>query len=189
LYDDSVKRRTGKNGKAAVAPLSAPTAAAPPPTPTTPQQLQLPTPHSQQRAFSFNAPVPRSPRSRSRGGEVEPFDLTKIKQRDAQSANTIRVAYNGAHHDALQKSTSLEGMTELLQRDVDDWIAVFSFDALNLNIEVLSTEIKIGYVRLRLEYLWAAVAEQCPIIMALSNVFLDHSPVDLYLPIPANAKH
>ena len=62
-------------------------------------------------------------------------------------------------------------MTELLQRDVDDWIAVFSFDALNLNIECLSTEIKIGYVRLRLEYLWAAVAEQCPIIMALSNVF------------------
>lgn len=196
IYDDSVLRRTSKSGKVGVAPLSAPVAAAAV-TPPAPPPL-LPTPGSQQRAFSFNAPVPRSPRSQSRADAEKVFDMAaaaaaaqkdRSPKSDSDHVNSIRVAYNGAHHDALQKSTSLEGMTDLLQRDVDDWLAVFSFDALNLNVECLSQEIKIGYVRLRLEYLWAAVAEQCPIIMALSNVFLDHSPVDLYLPIPTNNKH
>jgi len=188
LYEESL-RRTSKSGKVGVAPLNPPVAAAPAPAPTL-----LPTPGSQQRAFSFNAPVPRSPRSQSRADADKLFDMAaaaaqKNRSPKTDSVNSIRVAYNGEHHDALQKSTSLEGMTELLQRDVDDWLAVFSFDALNLNVECLSQEIRIGYVRLRLEYLWAAVAEQCPIIMALSNVFLDHSPVDLYLPIPTNNKH
>ena len=77
IYDESVARR-GKFSKS-VAPLSAPAATAPAPHPP---QLVLPTPQSQQRAFSFNAPVPRSPRSQHAADKVSDVNTKTPKTCD-----------------------------------------------------------------------------------------------------------
>jgi len=87
---------------------------------------------------------------------------------------------NGLHHAALQKATSLEEMYELLQRDTPEWYGTFSLSALVMQVEMLSSQVKIQYYKPKFEYLWAQVQDECPIIMALSNVFHDPIPCELY---------
>jgi hypothetical protein len=62
------------------------------------------------------------------------------------------------------------------------WTGLFSSDAFNMTITILSDEIKVMYYKPKFEYLWAQVADDCPIIMALSNLYHDQSRHELYLP-------
>ena len=62
-------------------------------------------------------------------------------------------------------------MTDFLQQDTADWSGTFSCSALQLRIELLSSEVRVEYWKPKFEYLWAQVQDECPIIMALSNVF------------------
>lgn len=95
---------------------------------------------------------------------------------------SLSITYNGPFHSALQSASSLEEMTELLQQDTSDWVGQFSCSALVLRVEVLSEEVRVEYFRPKFEYLWAQVQDECPIIMALSNVYHDPQCQELYLP-------
>ena len=95
---------------------------------------------------------------------------------------SISVTFNGSCHAQLQQASSLEEMTELLQQDSQDWLGSFSQSALVMRVEVLSEEVKVEYFKPKFEYLWAQVADECPVIMALSNVFHDPTLNEMYLP-------
>ena len=100
----------------------------------------------------------------------------------ASHPHTVTVSYHGAYHTQLQAATSLEEMADLLQADTSDWTGSFGVGGLELHCRVLSEEVRVEYWRPKFEYLWAQVADECPVIMALSNVFHDQQMQEMYLP-------
>ena len=109
--------------------------------------------------------------------------LTRLPSFHHPSApRSITVTFNGSSHSRLQQASSLEEMTDLLQQDSADWVGTFSPSALVLRVEVLSEEVRVEYFKPKFEYLWAQVMDDCPIIMALSNVFHDSTLNEMYLP-------
>ena len=102
--------------------------------------------------------------------------------------HTITITYHGAHHTQLQAATSLEEMADLLQADTSDWQGSFGLGSVELHCRVLQNEVHVEYWRPKFEYLWAQVADECPVIMALSNVFHDSGMQEMYLPRGQYAK-
>ena len=96
--------------------------------------------------------------------------------------HTVTITYHGTYHTQLQAATSLEEMADLLQADTSDWSGSFGMGGLELHCRVLSEEVRVEYWRPKFEYLWAQVADECPVIMALSNVFHDQQMQEMYLP-------
>ena len=113
---------------------------------------------------------------------LDPVAATKSSFLHPSLPRSIAITFNGRFHSALQQATSLEEMSDLLQQDASDWLGSFSSTALVLRVEVLSEEVRVEYFKPKFEYLWAQVQDECPIIMALSNVFHDHALNEMYLP-------
>ena len=112
---------------------------------------------------------------------ASPASTTNTKVATSHS-HTVTVTYHGTYHAQLQAATSLEEMADLLQADTSDWTGTFGMGGLELHCRVLSEEVRVEYWRPKFEYLWAQVADECPVIMALSNVFHDQQMQEMYLP-------
>jgi len=116
-----------------------------------------------------------------------PVDLPRTFSSPVTIPRRLTILSNGLHHSSLQKSSSLEEMYDLLQRDTPEWYGTFSISASIIQVEMLSSEVKIQHYRPKFEYLWAQVQDECPIIMALSNVYHDSLPYELYIPKSAKS--
>ena len=111
-----------------------------------------------------------------------PGSTTAVKAVPLSHPHTVTISYHGTYHAQLQAATSLEEMADLLQADTSDWTGSFGMGGLELHCRVLSEEVRVEYWRPKFEYLWAQVADECPVIMALSNVFHDQQMQEMYLP-------
>jgi hypothetical protein len=92
----------------------------------------------------------------------------------------ITVLKNGTHMKELLNCRSIETMNTLLKVDLDEWLASFTPDALDMTVTFLSEAVHLKYYKPKFEYLWAQLQDESPILMSLCSVSYDDQQQQLY---------